>query len=61
MGVVGVQGHRGRLEEPGQLLEELLHRAGGGPGLLELEEVLGGGEEGRRLGSHEGWQGSTMV
>ena len=54
-------GCRGRLEEPGQLLEELLRRAGGGLGLLELEELLSRGEEGRRLGSTEGWKGSTMV
>ena len=57
--MVGVVGCRGGLEEPGQLLEELLCWAGGGPGLLELEELFGRGVKG--LLSPEGGQWSTMV
>ena len=47
-----VVGGRCRLEELTQLLEELLCRGGGRLAMLELQVLLGGGEE---------WRGSSIV
>ena len=52
-------GSRCRLEELGELLQDLLSRGGGRAGQLVAQELLGRGEE--RLGGSMGWERSSMV
>ena len=54
-----VVGSRCRLEELGEVLQDLLSRGGSRAGQLVAQELLGRGEEGQR--SNMGWERSSLV